>query len=184
MQLVFQQSSINEFNRTLKAIQDRSNRSAKSIVRQASYQFIRSIRAKTPTAPKMVKKPDWGLTEYGGYFVRKYNSKGFKVPFLAPNRQEADKLRRIKYYGAAKNVWWGVLRKMGRTNSIRYGLAGISKSFSGFRQGGQGSNFFMEMENRLRYINKIVSVSKANNALNSANNSLKKLFAKQYGSLI
>jgi len=184
----FDKSSLKSFNKMMKEVQDRSNRSNKSIVREATFHFLRSARAQTPKAPKMVKRPDWEtvkdklILEKGyKYVVYRYDKRGVKLPYYARTKQQRDRIRKIKRHGLAGQVWGGATQRAGRSGGVRSGLKGLSKRFSGYRQGGNKNSFFIEVSNKVSYITKIVSPDKMNRALKKAQNSMYKNFKKRYG---
>jgi len=192
MRVEVDRASLNDLNKTMKAIQDRSNRNSKSIVKQASLTFLVSIRSRTPKSGKAVKKPDWGLVKDqaelakgNNYFVNRFKKDSRKITLYAKTKAQLNALRKIKYAGAAKSVWTGIMRKMGKSANVSGVLSGVSKNASKFSDGGMNQHsYYNELTSTLDYMNDIVSTSKIKNALRAANNKLKSVFKKKYGSRI
>ena len=180
--------NMDEFGKTLKNIQKKTEKSTESIVKQASLQFLTSIRARTPKASANVKKPNWGkvkdkalLSEGKNYFVKRYNKQNKLHTLYAYDRTQADKLRKIRYHGAAKNVWTGVRRKMGLSGMVKSIFQKVVNKASGYKKGGKKFNVYMELSNSVDYINKIVNRSKVSAAMRAANKKLKSRYKKKMG---
>jgi len=179
----------------------------KTIVRGATISTIRSLRSArsskgraklTPVSKNERKqsKTGWSKVAYKKAGKKHYKwkiehykgrkSEGIpkgKLGYWYTNQapMKTKRRRKIRYKGAARAGWLGVMRKMGIKGSsqdIQLKARKLARSASGYSKGGSGMKHWNVIHNKIRYVGKIAPNS-VNIALSRAARDLEfKVFRK------
>lgn len=147
---------LNDKTRLLSLMDEYAKESGKSVanaVQRTSIQWLKSARAATPISKKFRKAIRNKKRRHGAadaYMIQVYNKAGDIRYFPAPAAKV--KQASIKYQGAARHVWSGLLSKLSKGGALKSHPLGRKFSEFAFRRGALPQ---VRMASTLRYIDEL-----------------------------
>ncbi len=162
-------------NKAIKKLVTFSDETMEDVVKKSAIYFVQSAQKNTPPArgkkaipAKKYKNPVIQLAENDWERIK--NGMKWKVPqkkkvLFFKLRKEATDASKIKYRGAGRAGWFGVLPKLGKSfqpylKSVnRANIEWVARTFSGLRKEDKKGEYNIIIENRVKAISRFGKIA-------------------------
>jgi hypothetical protein len=199
-ELNFRKADVRSLSRAIQDMAKITKKSLPQVTLKAAVWYCQSAAKATPISPKLrtvervtVKtvpaQKRWMVRKgYWTHNVVKYNKKSEKV--LIPTADKNDPRRNIKMRGAARNTWYGCIRKLNKAARMEKGASqAVGEGASEARKYQRSGIAVVEVANKIDYIVKLdrgsptnlpynISAKAASATTNRLNGELKKLWGQ------